>query len=362
MKKKIWAVIGGGNGGQAFAGHLALLGQQVRLFDVMQNTVDMLNEKGGIQLEGAIEGFGKIEFATSDIEKAVTGADVINLTLPSIYHVAMAEKIIPYLKDGQIVFLHPEQTCGGIMFRKLMKDMGCTADVVIGVTVTLLYAARLKEVGHVHLHALKQTIAIAAIPAKDNARLTNALCDILPQLQVVENCLFTSLRNLNILAHPLPTLLNTSRLEAEPYIPFEYYRDGITPSIGKYIQHMDEECIAIAEAYGVEIPTIDKIYSEVYNYDCENNPLHVMYNNCPGYVGIMGGRTLRTRYILEDIPYSLVPTKVLADIAGVKIPYIDTVIALAHNMLPGEIEEGRTAEALGVAGMSKEELLLIVNG
>ena len=44
--KKTWAIIGGGNGGQAIAGHLASMGEAVRLFDVVQATVDALNEKG----------------------------------------------------------------------------------------------------------------------------------------------------------------------------------------------------------------------------------------------------------------------------------------------------------------------------
>ena len=66
--------------------------------------------------------------------------------------------------------------------------------------------------------------------------------------------------------------------------------------------------------------------------------------------------------ILEDIPYSLVPAQALARIVGVPTPYIDVVIALAHNMLPGEIDEGRTAEALGIAGMTKDEVLALVNG
>ena len=45
---KTWAIIGGGNGGQAIAGHLSILGERVRLFDVVQATVDAINEKGGI--------------------------------------------------------------------------------------------------------------------------------------------------------------------------------------------------------------------------------------------------------------------------------------------------------------------------
>ena len=80
---KTWAIIGGGNGGQTIAGHLSILGEEVRLFDVVPETVEAINEKGAITLHHAVEGVGKIQFATTDMEKAVTGADVVMMVLPS---------------------------------------------------------------------------------------------------------------------------------------------------------------------------------------------------------------------------------------------------------------------------------------
>ena len=87
---KTWAIIGGGNGGQAIAGHLAILGEKVRIFDVVPATVDAINAKGGIQLHHAVEGFGKLEFATTDMAKVMEGADNVMMVLPSLYHEDMA--------------------------------------------------------------------------------------------------------------------------------------------------------------------------------------------------------------------------------------------------------------------------------
>ena len=42
--KRIIAVIGAGNGGQAFAGHLASMGYKVRLYDREIPKVDYLNK------------------------------------------------------------------------------------------------------------------------------------------------------------------------------------------------------------------------------------------------------------------------------------------------------------------------------
>ena len=54
----VWAILGGGNGGQSLAGHLALMGYRVRLYDIFQQTVDAINEQGGITVSGVVEGFG----------------------------------------------------------------------------------------------------------------------------------------------------------------------------------------------------------------------------------------------------------------------------------------------------------------
>ena len=51
---------------RAFAGYLSLHGRTVKIFDVVQNTVDKLTKLGGVVLEGHsdVTGFGKIELAS----------------------------------------------------------------------------------------------------------------------------------------------------------------------------------------------------------------------------------------------------------------------------------------------------------
>ena len=194
--KKTWAILGGGNGGQTMAGHLALLGQNVRLYDVAQQTVDELNRTKEITLHHAVEGTGKIEFATTDIAKAMDGADNVILVLPSIYHESMARKMVPYLKDGMVVLLHPEASCGAIAFRKIMKEMNCTADIVVSASSTLLYSTRIQQNGTVYIFGIKNSVPIAALPAKDNQKLQAAICDVLPWFSITSNALRRASENL----------------------------------------------------------------------------------------------------------------------------------------------------------------------
>ncbi len=359
---KTWAIIGGGNGGQAIAGHLAILGEKVRLYDVMPATVDALNEKGGIQLHHALEGFGKLEFATTDIGKAMDDADVVMMVLPSIYHASIAQKMIPHLKDGMVVFLHPEASCGAIAFRKAMDDAGCTAKIVLGAAGTLLYSTRIQTPGDVYVFGVKADVPMAALPASDNAALADAIRPAIPNFHLVENVLVTSLGNINAMMHPAPMLLNTSRIEAEPFSPYQYYLEGLTPSVGKYVEAMDKERIAVAAELGFALRSIREDYVTMYQCGDMDTPLYQLCRNNPGYVGIMTSDTLRTRYVLEDIPYSLVAIQALAQVAGVKTPCIDAIVTLGNTILDDCIEEGRTAEKLGLSGMDKETLLRYIKG
>ena len=360
--KKVWAIIGGGNGGQAMAGHLASMGEEVRLYDVVPATVDALNAKGGVQLKHAVEAFGKLQFATTDMAEAMEGANNIIVVLPSLYHESIAEKMIPNLKDGMVVFFHPEASCGALAFRKKMKDMGCKADVVVGAACTLLYSARITEPGVVYIFGVKEEVSAAALPASDNEKLQNALHPQMHWFKMIQNVLATSLDNINAMLHPAPMLLNTSRIEADPFVPFQYYHEGFTPSIGKFVETMDLERIAIAKAYGIEQRTIAHEFNDMYPYTEPDTPLYRQCNLNPGYEGIMCGNTLRTRYVLEDIPYSLVALRALAQVAGVETPCMDAIITLGNVILSDVMEEGRTKEALGIDSMTKEELIKYVNG
>ena len=359
---KTWAIIGGGNGGQAIAGHLALLGERVRIFDVVPATVDGINAKGGIQLKHAVEGFGKLEFATTDMAKVMDGADVVMMVLPSLYHESMAKQIIPNLRDGMTVFLHPESSCGAISFRKMMDDMGCKAKIVLGAAGTLLYSVRVQAPGDVYVFGMKNGVPMAALPATDNAKLEEVICSALPWFVLVENVLKTSLGNINAMMHPAPMLLNTSRIEADPFVPYQYYWEGMTPSIGKYVEAMDQERIAVANALDLQLRTIREDYVVMYQCGDKDTPLYQLCKNNKGYDGIMTSDTLATRYVLEDIPFSLEPIQALAQVAGVPTPKIDAIVTIGRTLLGDQMQVGRNAKTMGIDTMTREQLLQFING
>lgn len=359
---RTWAIIGGGNGGQTFAAHLAIQGERVRLFSKSQKKIDEISKTNTITLHHGLEGEGHIEFASTDIKRVMEGADNIVVVLPSTWHEMTARMMIPHLVDGQCILLLPEASCGAIAFRQYMKEMGCSAKVVVGAGATLPYATRLNKEGDVHVFQMKNEVEIAALPATDNEKLKEAFAIAEPVFVLVESTLKTSIDNINAMMHGAPSLLNVARIEANPPQDYEYYREGITPTICEVLEQMDKERIAVAKAFGFAQRTLRQEYIDMYSCGTENNSLYELLQNCNAYDGLMAQKTLRTRYILEDVPFSLVPISALGQMAGVPTPVIDTIIQLGKIMIGKDLNEGRTATHLGIDKMSVDGLKKMIYG
>ncbi|MGB4458869.1 MAG: NAD/NADP octopine/nopaline dehydrogenase family protein, partial [Defluviitoga tunisiensis] len=83
--------------------------------------------------------------------------------------------------------------------------------------------------------------------------------------------------------------------------------------------------------------------------------------NNEGYRGIYAPTSLNNRYLLEDVPMSLVPISSFGKEFGVDTPIIDSMINIANVMLDGNFWKiGRTVEDLGLKGKSIEDIIKFV--
>lgn len=214
MTNKPIAIIGAGNGGQTTAAWLANQGYRTRIFDVVESTVAKLNALGGVNIYGNTDfpGFGKIEFATTDMGAALDGCELIFLILPENYHNSIAKVMAPHLRDGQIIILNPAAGLGAISFRKTLTDCGCKADVTLVVTSTLLFAARIQKPGML-VTGQKSALSIVAFPANRRKIVEDAIYPVMSQHIFSTNIIDAAMENMNLAFHPGPTMLYTSMIE-----------------------------------------------------------------------------------------------------------------------------------------------------
>lgn len=98
-------------------------------------------------------------------------------------------------------------------------------------------------------------------------------------------------------------------------------------------------------------------------YDATGANLHEAIHNQPGYYGITAPRTLKHRYITEDVPMSLVPIAALGQRYGVSVRGMDSIIRLACIAHQTDYwRRGRTLDRLGIEQLSVDELVHYVDG
>lgn len=352
-----WTIIGGGNGGQTTAGHLGMMGFDVTIYDIFEKTINAIKEQGGVHLQDALTGFGKVACATTSMEEALKDADIVFVTVPATAHTSVAKSCAPYLKDGQIVILNPAASFGSLVFRKTLDDEGCKADVTLGETNTLLYGCRVIKPGTTQVFGLKNRILTAALPATETDRVVETLQAAFPQFEACDSILVTSFDNTNPILHPATTLFNTGIIESDQ--DWRFYVDGFTPSIGRYVEKMDEERIAIGRVFGLEL--LSCLQQMEVEYDVFKDTLAESVSSNSVYQDIGGQKTLETRYLTEDIPMGLVPFIELGKMVNLPTIHMETAATMGQLLLGRSLMEGaRTLENLGVEGLSVDEFLEFV--
>ena len=131
-----------------------------------------------------------------------------------------------------------------------------------------------------------------------------------PAVEKADSVFQTTLQNGNPIIHPAVTLLNAALLERTGG-DFLFYEEGVTESVGRLIEAVDNERLAIAAALGVTVLSEPAIGAK-QGYMLEEN-YSTGYSTAPGFLGIAAQPQLDHRYLTEDVGYSLI---FLADLAA----------------------------------------------
>ena len=353
------AVLGAGHGGLAMAAHLAIMGHEVRLWNRNRERIEPILQRGSVDVEGAVQGTIALALATSDIEEAVADASIIMVVVPANAHSDIAALLSPHLKAGQIVVLNPGRTGGALEVSKVFRENGVSPKVIVAEAQTFLYVSRRVAPTEAKIFQIKNSVPLAALPAFRTPEVLRTVNSVFPQFVAGTNVLQTSFDNIGMVFHPAVMLLNAAWVEA--HHDFEYYIEGISPSVASLLGKLDEERRAVAASIGVNTHSAREWLYLVYN--AAGRTLYEAVQATPGYAGVQAPNTLFHRYLLEDVPMSLVPLSETGRQYGVATPTTNAVIHLASELLDRDFrKEGRTLERMGIKGLSVKLLRKRVAG
>ena len=352
------AVVGAGNGGVASAFDFAQHGHDVALYAPpgYEDNKVAVAAAGGIRASGDLEGFAPVRYAGDDAGQAMEGAELVVIVGPAYATDALSAEAAPHLEDGMAVLVCPGSCAGAIAFKRVAGLPLEDDRILVGETSTLPYAVRVTAPGVITVFLkLTTDVYLAALPRAGTDRLLGLVKDTWPAVEPADSVFQTTLQNGNPVIHPAVTLLNAGLLERTGG-DFLFYEEGVTEGVGRLIEAVDRERLAIAAALDVPVlsePAIGKRqgYMREENYSTG-------YSTAPGFLGIKAQSSLDHRYLTEDVGYSLVFLTDLAARLGVPTPVMDSVTTIASVVLARDFraEGARTVTTLGLDGLTREQL------
>jgi len=354
----IVAVLGAGNGGAAALAGLVQQGFKARLWNRSDETLRPFRQAGGVRYKGVLgEGLAAPEMMTADLAAAIDGADIVLSCLPTLAHGRIAEALAGLGANSAPVVLNPGHTGGALEFAAAFSRNGMAPPPVAEFS-TLTHVARKSEPDTVSITGAAKQVRVAALPGGEAA--LEAARALYPAARAAADVLATGLANVNMVLHPPGAILGAAWVESSRG-DFTFYVQGLPDGVGRIMSALDGERLAVARRYGHDLPDLFAEMQSIGTIESGADPsagLAAAIRGGEANSRIKAPDSLAHRYYREDFWYGIKPFLDLARIAGENVPVAASLMKLAEILagMPAA-PEGRSAAAMGIDGLSKDELL-----
>ncbi|MEW5784959.1 MAG: NAD/NADP octopine/nopaline dehydrogenase family protein [Bacillota bacterium] len=349
-------VCGGGNAAHVVVPLLAVHGYRVTLYVPLDNEATQF-QKGAA--EGGLEAHfpdgrvvrGSPALITRDPREAAD-ADLILMVVPAFAHGPLLRQLAPHLPQKAVVGAIPARS--GFELEALYSLRDKVPEYTVFCGHTLPWACRIEQFGRlVRVLGIKQTVGIAAVPAKSAPALAGLLGTALDvNFAPMANSLAVSLGNIGQVIHPgimYGLLKNYSgTIWSEADIPLFY--QGVTEEAAAVLNNLSNEIVTTASRLSLEcgvdlseVITVGQWLIRSYaRYIADSSSLCRAFRTNSSYRGLKmpvieekGGYVpdFRSRYLTEDIPYGLLFSRAAAAMAGNPTPCMDEVIGVASRWM-----------------------------
>ncbi|GAB5374853.1 MAG: NAD/NADP-dependent octopine/nopaline dehydrogenase family protein [Acuticoccus sp.] len=299
----------------------------------------------------AVEGTFNPAVAASAQELAAA-ADIIVIALPAYGHKAVFDALAPHLAARHTVLISSHASFGALYLSRLLAARGLVIPIVAWGTTAV--TGRKTGPAEVMVNTVRAKIDIATVP-RSRADAGRAACEQLFGERFVErdSLMAIAVSNLNPQNHMGIALCNMTRMEHG-----ESWGQGanVTPNVGRLLEALDAERIAIADALGVSVRNIFQHFHLSFHVpeasiSDMNQEMHREGR------GGMGPSTADSRYVTEDVPYGLVPTARLGALVGRPAPIHAAGITIFSSLYGRDfIAENNLMPALDFETLSLEDI------
>lgn len=258
-----------------------------------------------LEAHGVIEAAFSPAIAASARELAEAN-DALILCLPATGHKAVFDALAPHIREGQHVIVSSHASFGALYLAQALAARGVQAPITAwGTTIV---SGRRSEGAKVRVNTVRNRVDLCTVPASEDAAGLS-LCQTLfgDRFMPREGLLAITLSNLNPQNHLGIALCNMTRMERG-----EDWSQGqnVTPKVGRLLEQLDLERLAIAKAMNLSVKTIFEHFHQSFHVPIGTISEMNQQMHTHGYGGL-GPTTSDSRYVTEDAPYGLQVTVVL---------------------------------------------------
>lgn len=361
-RNSVLAICGGGNAGHALAivtsrnfnGDVVWLAGSEEKAAVLRQGVF---SAGGLQSTGAIVGrASRIRAISANPAEIIPQADIVLIAVPAFAHAPLLAQISPYLKSDVLIGSLPARS--GFEFEATHHIPGIAPEggrILFGLQ-TLPWSTRVQKPGTlVNFGSIKSQILMATLPHLHAPDLALRLTQLFgTQIRATANFLNMTLGNPGQIIHPGLMYGVFGGWDGRPYteagVPHFYAHTS--PEAGAFVEQLSADICRAARAVEahsagaldlsgvlsihdwlrISYPTQTKDMSTVASCFC-TGPLQM--RKAPVVESAPGAFTpnYSYRYLSEDVPYGLVVSKAIAQLAEVSTPAIDVLLRWAERKL-----------------------------
>lgn len=263
-----------------------------------------------LRAKGAVDAEFSPHIAASAQDLA-ENSDALIIALPANGHKSVMDALAPHIRNGQHIIISSHASFGAVYLTQTLAARGINAPVTAwGTTVV---TGRRGDRNEVRVNTVRNRVDLCTVPeavADDGLILCEALFG--DRFISRDGLLAISLSNLNPQNHLGIALCNMTRMERG-----EVWSQGlnVTPCVGRLLEQLDLERLAIATALNLDVKTIFEHFHQSFHVPIRtistmNQEMHANGN------GGQGPSTADSRYVTEDVPYGLQVTAVLGRLAN----------------------------------------------
>lgn len=291
---------------------------------------------GGEGMDGILAGKGIVasgyingEFDVKGVEHPqalARSADVIFLAVAAFHQKLVIEQLVPFLEDRHTVLcVGANLGGGGLYLSKLLAKAGKATRVAV-MNGPMIAGRRLSDT-ECGTAPFRSSVLLTGLPWTDTDEIIATLEPIYGERYrkpASGSALEVALSALNGVVHAAKALTNITRIEeGQAWCDYRY----TTQSVSNLTEALDADRVAVAKALGFDLPDAARHFDpsgKARTVQEAMQPVTYQRSFKPGPV------TIDTRYIEEELPYSLYVVEVLGRKTGVPTPLISSIIDILN--------------------------------